>query len=206
MSRSISVSSVLALMGIMVVGVWAQVEIAPPVVVTPPGMEITPPTTAPAIPTTQPDPVPTTPATTAPTAEQTLRDLLTKQPESVVVVTPATQPAVPPTPIAVVAPAAKTKVAVQKYHEGEPLWNRVGRLVKEEKTNAYIFVFEADGQGLSDEPVFLAPCKLLTTMEEASAQGTKRVKFRVSGLVTEYEGRTYLWVRFTQVVKDLNQF
>ena len=42
-------------------------------------------------------------------------------------------------------------------------------------------------------------------MQKASANGTQPTKFRVSGEVTEYEGKNYLYVKDQRIVQDLNQ-
>ena len=84
--------------------------------------------------------------------------------------------------------------------------SRVGRLVKDDKTGQWMFAFEADGKDMRDPPMGLVPCRYLEAMERLSDDGKKPVKFRVSGEVTEYHDKNFLYVQFMQVVRDLNQF
>jgi hypothetical protein len=141
-------------------------------------------------------------ASTLPTAENVLESLLHKKPALTPVapsvtatgsVVPALTSAVPGDP--------KGKV----MRERDMVEKRVGRLVKDEKTSNWVFVFEADGQEMADAPLTILPSSLLEAMEKLSDKGTRPVKFRISGEVTQYRGQNFLLVRYAQIVKDLNQ-
>jgi hypothetical protein len=100
---------------------------------------------------------------------------------------------------------APNQPAVNRLPEGGFIWNRVGRLTKDEKSGEWLFVFDADGKNLKDPPMGMVPSRMLMAMQKASDNGTKATKFRVSGEVTEYEGKNYLYVKDQRIVQDLNQ-
>jgi len=111
---------------------------------------------------------------------------------------------VPATPA--VEGVAPNQPPIQRMHEGQFIWNRVGRIVKDEKSGQWLFAFESDGTEMQDPPLGLLPCRMLEAMENASEKGTKPVKFKISGQLTEYHNKNYLLVTFMQTVRDLNQF
>jgi hypothetical protein len=102
--------------------------------------------------------------------------------------------------------AAPNVPAETRLREGQFVWDRIGRLVKDEKTDQWMLAFEADGKGMADPPMTILPSRLLMSMEQATENGTRPVKFKVSGQVTEYHGKNFLLVTFMQTVRDLNQF
>jgi hypothetical protein len=57
---------------------------------------------------------------------------------------------------------------------------------------------------MADPPMPLLPSHLLMSMEDASDKGTRPVKFKISGEVTEYRGKNFLYVRYMQAVRDFN--
>ncbi len=167
------------------------------------GPSIEPPTTAPATaPATNPSTAPAVP-TTQNSADAALNKLLS---------TPTAAPVVPATTLPsnpAVTPAA-TGVAphqpvVNRLREGQPVWNHLGRMVKDQAGTGYMFVFESDGKTMQDPPMPLLPCRMLQQMEAASGEGAKPVVFRVSGQVTEYHGKNYLLVNFQETTKDLGR-
>ena len=83
--------------------------------------------------------------------------------------------------------------------------NKTGRLVKDEKTGAWIFSFESDGKNMKDPPMTLIPSRLLKVMEDSSGGGTQPMRFKVSGLVTEYGQKNYLWVQRLEILRELNK-
>ncbi len=85
--------------------------------------------------------------------------------------------------------------------DGSMLVDRVGRLIQRPK--GWFLVFESEGKVLREPPMQILPNRDLQTMEEYSANGTRPVKFRVSGEVTEYRGSNYLLVRKVLVVHGL---
>lgn len=87
------------------------------------------------------------------------------------------------------------------HTDGSMLIDRVGRLVR--RKDGWVFVFESDGKVLRDPPMRLLPNSDLEMMEIASANGTRPVKFSVSGEVTAYRGANYLLLRKVLVVHDM---
>lgn len=171
------------------------------------GLETTAPTTVPA---TQPAPAATapgvvlTPTASAPSPQAIIDKLLDTHNTSATPVLPATNSS--PMAVAVAPAVAPNPPATTRLREGQFVWSRVGRLVKVEKTNDWVFAFESDGKEMKDPPMGLLPCKMLEAMQNNSGQGKISVRFRVSGQVTEYQGKNYLLVTYMQVVRDLNQF
>ena len=102
------------------------------------------------------------------------------------------------------AVAPDEPVAMRK-READTVEGRLGRLVRDAKTGMEVIAFDADGREMRDPPMGVIPCKSLQVMEDATDGGIKPVKFRLSGEVTQYRGKNYLYVRAFQVVKDLGQ-
>jgi len=116
--------------------------------------------------------------------------------------TTATVAGVLPDPkIEAVAPHAP---ALIKMGEGELIEQRVGRLVKDGRTGAEIITFDGDGKKMLDQPMGLIPCKFLAVMEDASDGGSKPVKFKVSGEVTQYRGKNYLYLKSVTIIHDIH--
>jgi hypothetical protein len=93
--------------------------------------------------------------------------------------------------------------------EGTPIVNRVGRLtLGGAGTNAAghaEFTFDADGQALRDPPLLILPNLKLMAMEDAVRGASRDLRFRVSGMVTEYRGRNYVLLEKVTVVQDITQ-
>ena len=93
--------------------------------------------------------------------------------------------------------------------EGTPIVNRVGRLtLGGSRTNSSAqteFTFEADGQALRDPPLVILPNLKLMAMEDAVRGASRDLRFRVSGVVTEYRGRNYVLLEKVTVVQDVTQ-
>lgn len=90
--------------------------------------------------------------------------------------------------------------------EGSYIWNRPGRLLFNRPLQAWIFVFQSDGQGLGEPPLIMLPCRLLQRMQTRSAQRGTEVKFRVSGKITQFRGRNYLFTTYVEVAHNLGRF
>ena len=90
--------------------------------------------------------------------------------------------------------------------EGSFIWNRAGRLLFNQPLHEWIFVFQADGPGLSEPPLVLLPCRLLQRMETRSARVGTEIKFRVSGKITQFKGRNYLFIIYVKVAHNLGRF
>ena len=157
------------------------------------------PATAPAAPATSP----AAPPATQPDASATLETLLHSAPAA---------PAAPPVVSgpAIVRPTlpgvAPDQPKVTRLREGDHIWYRTGRLLRDEKTGSWVFAFDSDGKDMQDPPMTVLPSRMLKVMEEATDEGKKPVRLKINGEVTEYEGRNYLLVTYVQTVPDLNQF
>ena len=96
---------------------------------------------------------------------------------------------------------------VTVMREGTPLVNRTGRLtqVSGPEGNRTEFTFESDGLALRDPPLIILPNLRLMAMEDAVRAASRDLRFRVSGVVTEYRGRNYLLLEKVTVVQDITQ-
>jgi hypothetical protein len=111
-------------------------------------------------------------------------------------VKPDTQP--------LVNPVAPNVPQTQPLSQGNIITNRMGRLVRDAKTGVELIAFDADGKQMVDPPMGVIPCKYLAVIEDATDNGNKPLKFRVSGEVTAYRGKNYLFLKFVQQVRELN--
>ena len=84
--------------------------------------------------------------------------------------------------------------AVATMREGTYLPERVGRLAKSADGSRAEFVFESDGQAMKDPPLIIHPNLKLMMMENMVAGSNKDLRFRVSGVITEYRGRNYILI------------
>jgi hypothetical protein len=75
--------------------------------------------------------------------------------------------------------------------EGSYIADRVGRLTRTPEGQVE-FTFEADGLALKDPPMLILPNLKLMIMESMVKNASKDLKFHVSGMVTEYNGRNYI--------------
>ncbi len=103
-----------------------------------------------------------------------------------------------PQPVGYVQPPA--------LREGSYIWNRPGRLLFNQPLHEWIFVFQADSSSLSEPPLILLPCRLLQRMETRSGRRGTEIKFRVSGKITQFNGRNYLFTTYVEVAHNLGRF
>lgn len=113
---------------------------------------------------------------------------------------PATNPARPLGPLpdspatdktsgrGAVKPDAPT---VSTMREGTYIIDRIGRLTHTDDGKAE-FTFESDGKAMKDPPLIILPNIKLSQIEDMVAATDRDLKFRVTGMVTEYRGRNYL--------------
>lgn len=104
---------------------------------------------------------------------------------------------------AAVAPGAATLSVVR---EGTFLVDRMGRLTRGSDGQQWEFAFESDGQALRDPPVVILPNLKLMAMENAVASSSRDLRFRITGMVTEYRGRNYVLLEKVVVVPEATQF
>lgn len=78
--------------------------------------------------------------------------------------------------------------------EGDYVVDRVGRMVRGADDRPE-FVFDSDGQAQKDPPMVILPNLKLMQMESAARQvGGGGLRFRITGMVTEYNGRNYILI------------
>jgi|SRR5688500_3116756 hypothetical protein len=99
---------------------------------------------------------------------------------------------------AAVAPGAPQ---VQVLREGSFIVDRTGRLARGADGQAWELVFEADGRAMKDPPLVILPNLKLMAMEDA-IKTNRDLRFRVTGMVTEYGGRNYILLEKVVVVPE----
>jgi hypothetical protein len=152
-----------------------------------------------------PPPAPTTNhATSTEPAEQMLTEML------------APTEAPPPTPMAVLPMATEAPVDATSgngavapqaaplplIREGTSFADRVGRLSRSADGKDEQIVFDSDGRNMRDPPMIILPNLKLISMEDAVLAYNRDLRFRVSGLVTEYKGRNYLLLLKAVIMAD----
>jgi guanyl-specific ribonuclease Sa len=144
------------------------------------------------------------PTTSSPTAEQVRNQLLAPSATEARQLPPATVGAMADvsTGRGAVAPAAPT---LNVMREGTFIVNRVGRLKRSADGQQAEFAFESDGKTMRDPPMVILPNLKLMQMENAVTGSSRDLKFRVSGVVTEYKGRNYVLLDKVVVVPDIDQ-
>ena len=164
-----------------------------------------PSSTAPKQPT-QPTTRPTTNPTRALTADEMLSQML-RPPPSGTGVRVLQPPSDPPLPDKTGGKGAvmPNAPAVTVLREGTFLVDRSGRLTKSADGTQAEFTFDADGRALRDPPVIIHPSLKLVAMEEAVKGSNRDLRFRISGMVTEYRGRNYVLLEKVLVVSDAVQ-
>ncbi len=176
------------------------------------GLEITPPSapaaapaaTEPVAPIATPAPATQPQAATAPaTPDRLLENLLHHTPAAPETPT-VSGPAVPSAPAPGIEAAPNAPV-VSRIRDGQYITRRTGRLVKDEKTGQWLFVFDADGKDMKDPPMVILPNLYLQSMEQMTEKGTKPIRFNISGEVTEYQGKNFLLIHFVKTERDYNQ-
>jgi hypothetical protein len=103
---------------------------------------------------------------------------------------------------AAVAPGAPT---LNVMREGTFIVKRVGRLTHSADGQQMEITFDADRKTMKDPPVVILPNLKLMQMENAIAGSSRDLRFRVSGVVTEYKGRNYVLLDQVVVVPDIDQ-
>jgi len=96
-----------------------------------------------------------------------------------------------------VAPGAPQQ---QLKREGTYIVDRVGRLTK--AGDAWEFNLDSDGQALQDPPLKVLPNLKLMLMEDQSAATSRDLRFRITGMLTEYRGRNCVLIEKVVVLSD----
>jgi hypothetical protein len=121
---------------------------------------------------------------------------------------PSAPMVLPKDPGGVVQSVRRSGAAGQPGSPDQPNWpdgyvlvDRVGRLVKDGQW--WTLVMESEKENKSGaRSIRLLPSRMLESMEMAAARGTRDVRFKVSGEVTEYHGVNYLLLRMVLVLRD----
>jgi len=101
-----------------------------------------------------------------------------------------------------VAPAAPQLNLVR---EGTYIPDRTGRLTHSADGQTAEITFEADGKALKDPPMIILPNQKLMQMENAVTGNSRDLRFKVTGVVTEYKGRNYILLERAVVLPDVIQ-
>jgi hypothetical protein len=101
-----------------------------------------------------------------------------------------------------VAPGA---AQLQELREGTFIVDRTGRLTRSADGQQWEFTFESDGRAMQDPPVVVLPNLKLMSMENAIKGSNRDLKFRITGMVTEYGGRNYILLEKVVVVPEVTQ-
>ena len=89
------------------------------------------------------------------------------------------------------------------WRDGYMIIDRVGRIHFDPEGMRWLFMFEADGASLAEPPVSLHPCRLLEVMETSVSQSAVSIRFRISGQISQYQGRNYMLLRKVLMVYEL---
>lgn len=103
---------------------------------------------------------------------------------------------------ATVAPGASILTVMR---EGSFLVDRTGRLTRAADGQSWEFTFDADARAMKDAPVVILPNLKLMAMEQAVKGSNRDLRFRITGMVTEYNGRNYVLLEKVLVVPDVVQ-
>jgi hypothetical protein len=88
--------------------------------------------------------------------------------------------------------------------EGTFVIDSLGRLTRTRNGQSEL-TFESDGKTLKDPPMLILPNLKLMQMEDSVSGSNRDLKFRVTGMVTEYRGRNYILLEKAVVVPDVTQ-
>jgi hypothetical protein len=89
--------------------------------------------------------------------------------------------------------------------EGSYVVDRVGRLNKTSDGQQWEVSFEADGRTMKDPPMLILPNLKLAQMEQAVTAASRDVRFRITGMVTEYKGKNYLLLEKVLAIPEQTQ-
>lgn len=101
-----------------------------------------------------------------------------------------------------VAPAA---AQMQVLREGTFIVDRTGRLARGSDGQGWELAFDSDGRAMQDPPILILPNLKLMSMENAIRSSSRDLRFRITGMVTEYGGRNYILLEKVVVLPDATQ-
>jgi hypothetical protein len=135
----------------------------------------------------------TRPASTPEPARQMLDSMLNRNSSSGArPLQPTSQPGIDVTTGSfAVAPGATTQPVLR---EGTYMLDRTGRMTRTGDGQQWEFNFESDGRTMKDPPLIILPNLKLMVMESILKSSNRDLKWRVTGMVTEYNGRNYILI------------
>lgn len=89
------------------------------------------------------------------------------------------------------------------FADGAILVQRRGKIVRD-PGGAWLFVFDADANGLSDPPLIILPCQLLEHIEMRALQRGLPLTVLMSGTALTYQDRNYLLPSIYRLPRDRN--
>jgi hypothetical protein len=89
--------------------------------------------------------------------------------------------------------------------EGSYIVDRTGRLTRSSTGQPPELTFDSDGKALQDPPMIILPNLMLMRMEKAVSDNARDLRFKVTGMVTEYNGRNYILLEKVVVVPAVAQ-
>ena len=98
-----------------------------------------------------------------------------------------------------VAPNAPS---IPVLREGSFIVDRIARLTHSVDGAQAELSFESDGKAMKDPPMVLLPNQNLQRMEDSVKGLNRDLKFRVTGMITEYRGRNYVLLEKVMIVSD----
>lgn len=96
-----------------------------------------------------------------------------------------------------------TQTQQADWKDGYMIIDRIGRLNYSTEEECWFFDFESDGASLAEPPVRLQPNRLLEEMEKHYKDSLGGVKFRVSGIISKYQGMSYMLLRKVLVAYEM---
>jgi hypothetical protein len=141
---------------------------------------------------------PTTRPIDPPNPDLMLRQLLSPARPSAKPLEPVNFPLEDQTSKTAVAPKVETQNLVR---EGSYIIDRVGRLTRTPE-GQFELTFEADGAALKDPPMIILPNQKLMLMESVVKNSNRDLRFHISGMVTEYNGRNHILLEQVVVKQD----
>jgi hypothetical protein len=95
--------------------------------------------------------------------------------------------------------------ALTTQREGTYIVDRLGRLTRAADGKSFEFSFDSDRAVLRDPPVIILPGNKLAAMENAVTGASRDSRFRITGTLTEYRGRNYIFLDKAVVVPEVSQ-
>jgi len=94
----------------------------------------------------------------------------------------------------------KIKGKQVRRKDGQIIKNRLGRLILNVMEQRFMFVFESDADTLAEPPVYIHPNAYLEDMENKLRNSARSIQFRVSGVISNYQGKSFILLRKELVV------